>query len=78
MGKITEKIYNISAYFLVGTNFVLDFELLKSIILFSGAITLLVLQIRLHLIKIKREKEELDITKKNENNTTTEKPQSKQ
>lgn len=58
MHQVTEKIYNLSTYALTGVGIVVNFESVKSVILFTGALILLVLQIRLHLIKIKKEKQD--------------------
>lgn len=58
MNYISEKITNIGAYGLSAIGITLDnFETIKSIILFLGALILLILQIKLHLIKIKKEKD---------------------
>lgn len=59
MSKLTEKLYALGAYFLTGINIAWDFESVKSVVLFIGALTLLVLQIRLHLIRIEQEKDNL-------------------
>lgn len=56
MSTIVHKIYNLITYGLVGINIVLNFENVKSIILFIGASFLLSLQIRLYILRIKKEK----------------------
>jgi len=55
MGQVRELFINITTYFLAGAGIVVNFENIKSVILFIGALILLVLQIRLYLIKIKKE-----------------------
>ena len=55
MHQVSEKIYNVLTWSITGVGIVVNFESIKSIILFAGALILLVLQIRLHLIKIKKE-----------------------
>ncbi len=56
MNHIGEKIFNLGTYGLTFAGIVVNFESIKSIVLFLGALVLLVLQIKLHLIKIKKEK----------------------
>jgi hypothetical protein len=60
MGNITEKLYNLITYGFAFSGIAVTFGDIKSFILFIGALFLLVLQIRLHLIKIKKEKRDLD------------------
>lgn len=57
MHQITERLYNLSAYGVAFAGIAVDFESVKSIILFTMGVALLVLQIRLHLIKIRKEKQ---------------------
>jgi hypothetical protein len=58
MNHIAERIFNYGTYGLTTAAIAVNsFESFKSVILFVGAIVLLALQIRLHLIKIKKEKQ---------------------
>lgn len=57
MNYLSEKLFNLSTYGIIFAGIAVNFESVKSVILFFGALVLLVLQIRLHLIKIKKEKE---------------------
>lgn len=57
MNYISEKLFNLSTYGITFAGIAVNFESIKSVILFIGALILLSLQIRLHLIKIKKEKE---------------------
>ena len=56
MNQIKEIFFNASTYGITVAGIAVNFENIKSVILFTGALILLVLQIRLHLIKIKKEK----------------------
>lgn len=56
MNLISEKALNLATYGLSTAGIIVNFENIKSVILFFGAFVLLVLQIYLHLIKIKNEK----------------------
>lgn len=64
MENITEKIYNFITYGFTFGGIAVSFGDIKSFILFVGALFLLSLQIRLHLIKIKKEKRDFDNEKK--------------
>ncbi|MEN9655105.1 MAG: hypothetical protein RL311_13 [Bacteroidota bacterium] len=55
MNYLSEKVFNISTYGITFAGIAVNFESIKSVILFIGALVLLGLQIRLHLIKIKKE-----------------------
>jgi hypothetical protein len=44
------------AYILSGSYIAMDIESIQSIILFFGAVILLILQIRLHVLRIRNEK----------------------
>jgi hypothetical protein len=55
MSKLSDKIYLLGTYLVTSLNIALDFETSKSIILFVGAMVLLFLQIRLHVIRIRKE-----------------------
>jgi len=55
MTKIGERVYSLITYGIAGVGVAVNWENVKSIILFIGAIILLGLQIRLHVIKIKKE-----------------------
>lgn len=57
MSQISDKIYNFITYGFTLSGIAVTFGDIKSFILFIGGCILLVLQIRLHLIKIKKEKE---------------------
>jgi len=51
------KLYNVSTYGIAAAGIAVNFDSIKSVILFIGALILLALQIKLHLIKIKKEKQ---------------------
>jgi len=55
MNYLSEKLFNLSTYGITFAGIAVNFESIKSVILFIGALVLLGLQIRLHLIKIKKE-----------------------
>lgn len=55
MNYLSEKLFNLSTYGITFAGIAVNFESIKSFILFIGALVLLGLQIRLHLIKIKKE-----------------------
>lgn len=55
MNYLGEKSFNLSTYGITFAGIAVNFESIKSVILFIGALVLLGLQIRLHLIKIKKE-----------------------
>lgn len=57
MRKVIESYLNLGTYGITFAGIAVNFENIKSLILFIGAFVLLVLQIRLHLIKIKKERE---------------------
>lgn len=57
MHYVTERIYNLCTYGLTIAGIAVNFESFKSVVLFIGALVLLALQIRLHLIRIKKEKD---------------------
>lgn len=56
MNLISEKFLNLATYGLSTAGIIVNFENIKSVILFFGAFVLLCLQIYLHVIKIKNEK----------------------
>ena len=56
MNKIVETYFNAGTYGLTFAGIAVNFENIKSLILFFGALILLGLQIYLHIIKIKKEK----------------------
>lgn len=56
MNQVSEKLLNLATYGLTIGGIAVNFESFKSVILFIGALVLLVLQIRLHIIRIKKEK----------------------
>ena len=56
MHIIAERIYNFGTYAITVTGIVANFETIKSTILFIGGAVLLMLQIRLHILKIKEAK----------------------
>lgn len=58
MNHIKDFFFNASTYGVTVAGIAVNFENVKSMILFVGALVLLVLQIRLHLIKIKKEKKQ--------------------
>ena len=57
MNHVSEKLLNLATYGLSTAGIVVNFENIKSVILFFGAFVLLCLQIYLHVIKIKNEKQ---------------------
>jgi len=57
MSQISDRLYNFVTYGFTVSGIAISFGDIKSFILFIGGIILLSLQIRLHLIKIKKEKE---------------------
>ncbi|WGK93802.1 MULTISPECIES: hypothetical protein [Flavobacterium] len=57
MSHISDRLYNFITYGFTFSGIAVTFGDIKSFILFIGALVLLSLQIRLHLIKIKKEKE---------------------
>ena len=63
MANIAQKIYSFCTYGLVGLNFVLTLEFIKSLLLSIGALILLALQIKIHWIKLKKEKDQTDYKK---------------
>ena len=56
--QVKELFINIVTYFLTGIGIVVNLENVKSIILFLGAMVLLILQIILYVIKINKERKE--------------------
>lgn len=56
MNHVGERILNLGTYGLTFAGIAVDFESIKSAVLFMGALFLLILQIRLHIIKIRNEK----------------------
>lgn len=56
MENIKRLILNFFAYTFTGASIAIDMESIKSLVLSFGAIVLLILQIRLHILKIKNEK----------------------
>lgn len=60
MNLISEKFLNLATYGLSTAGIIVNFENIKSVILFFGAFVLLCLQIYLHIIKIKNEKRNKD------------------
>jgi hypothetical protein len=57
MNHVGEKIFNLATYGVTFAGIAVNFETIKSVILFIGALILLGLQIYLHFIKIKNEKD---------------------
>jgi hypothetical protein len=57
MSQISDRLYNFITYGFTVSGIAVTFGDIKSFILFVGGVVLLILQIRLHLIKIKKEKE---------------------
>lgn len=55
--KYVEKLCSLGTYSLTAGGIVVNIDNIKSGILFIGALILLGLQIKLHLIKIKKEKD---------------------
>ena len=58
MNWIAARLYNLSTYGITAAGIAVNVENIKSAILFCGALILLGLQIRLHLLKIKNEKKD--------------------
>lgn len=56
MHYVTERIFNLGTYGLAGFGIIMNLETIKGVILFIGALVLLVLQIYLHIIKIRNAK----------------------
>lgn len=56
MAEIKEKVMNICTYLFTGAGILANTESIEKFILFVGGCVLLFLQIRLHLIKIKKER----------------------
>lgn len=63
MSKITEKIYLFGTYMIATMNFVLSFEFIKGLVIFLATMILLIIQIRIHWIRLKKEED------KEQNNT---------
>lgn len=57
MSQISDRLYNFITYGFTISGIAVTFGDIKSFILFIGGCVLLCLQIRLHLLKIKKEKE---------------------
>lgn len=57
MSKIADKIYLAGTYLVAFFNMVWTFELVKSIIIFVATMFLLLIQIRLHLRRLRKEDE---------------------
>lgn len=57
MHQITEKIYSISTWGALGAGIATNFDSVKSVILFFLALILSVIQIRISLIRLRKEKE---------------------
>jgi hypothetical protein len=55
MQELQEKFLNISTYGFTGVGIVVNFDNIKSVVLFALGLILLVLQIILHVKKIKNE-----------------------
>lgn len=60
MAEIKEKVMNITTYLFTGAGILANTESIQKLILFIGGCILLFLQIRLHLLKIKKEKNNFD------------------
>lgn len=56
MAEIKDKIMNLITYLFTGAGIIVNWGSIEKFILFIGGCILLVLQIRLHLIKIRNEK----------------------
>lgn len=63
MSKITDKIYLFGTYMIATMNFVLSFEFIKGLVIFLATMILLIIQIRIHWIRLKKEED------KEQNNT---------
>ena len=57
MSKVTQEIYLTCTYGLAFFNIVIDFELIKSVIIFIATMILLIIQIKLHLKRLRKEDE---------------------
>lgn len=53
---LTDKLFNVCTYGIAGSGIVVNFGDIKAVLLFLGAMILLVLQIVLHIIKIRNER----------------------
>lgn len=60
MSKITEKIYLFGTYMIATMNFVLSFEFIKGLIIFIATMILLIIQIRIHWRRLKKEEANSD------------------
>lgn len=56
MTELKDRIMNLVTYLFTGAGIIVNWESIEKFILFIGGCILLVLQIRLHLIKIRNEK----------------------
>ena len=56
MAELKDRIMNFITYLFTGAGIIVNWESTEKFILFIGGCILLVLQIRLHLIKIRNEK----------------------
>jgi hypothetical protein len=67
MSKIVDRIYLAGTYLVALFNMVITFELIKSIIIFLATMFLLVIQIKIHLKRLRKEdnNDDLDVPKKN-------------
>lgn len=60
MSKVADKIMLIGTYMCAIFNLTWDFELIKSIIIFIATMALLIIQIKVHLKRLKKENEKED------------------
>lgn len=67
MSKIADKIYLFGTYLVAFFNLVLTFEFVKGLIIFIATMTLLIIQIRIHWRRLKKEEnnDQTDVPKKN-------------
>ena len=77
MHIIKEQISLYGTYFLTITGITLNLENIKGGILFIGALILVILQIRLHLIKIRKEHCEAEISEMEKNKLKEDKTKNK-
>lgn len=67
MSKIADKIYLFGTYLVAVSNIVLTFDFIKSVIIFIATMVLLIVQIKLHLKRLRKENENDEKNGNNEN-----------
>jgi hypothetical protein len=73
MGEIKDKMLNLITYSTTGAGIIVNWDSIGKVILFFGGLFLLSLQIYLHLLKVKQERETIKQRKNERKNTDLDK-----